>query len=86
MKYYVLRIKYYILRYPVYGGEGKGKKLKKMETGEHVNANDSSIGQKIEATLHRLQELKRKVAELRHRCEELSARTYQEVVIRDPME
>lgn len=51
--------------------KGKGKKLKKMEIGGHVNENDSDIGQKMEAAIHRLRELKREVVELRRRCEEL---------------
>jgi hypothetical protein len=49
--------------------------LKKMEIGEHISGEDGQqeIRQKIESSLYKLQELKERVAELKHRCEELRA-------------
>jgi hypothetical protein len=43
----------------------------KMEIGEHVHQNQYEIKEKIENTLCKLQELKGRVAELKHKCEEL---------------
>jgi TolA-binding protein len=46
--------------------------LKKPEIGEHTDQDEETdIREKIEITMHRLQELKGRVAELKRRCEEL---------------
>lgn len=45
--------------------------LEKMEIGEHVQEEQYEIKEKIENTLCKLQELKGRIAELKHKVEEL---------------
>lgn len=46
--------------------------LKNLEIGEHdVKDRQSELKEKVETTLHRLQKLKERVAELKRKCEEL---------------
>jgi hypothetical protein len=52
--------------------EGKSAMFEKMEIGEKVDMDTQrEIRQKIEVTLHRLQELRGRVEELKRKCEEI---------------